>query len=71
LFVTHDQLESFAIGDVIGVMHEGRLHQWDDAYTPVPPASHALCRRLHRARRIRARHSARSQQPGAGADPAG
>ncbi|MCX7742556.1 MAG: TOBE domain-containing protein, partial [Tepidimonas sp.] len=20
-------------GDVIGVMHEGRLHQWDDAYT--------------------------------------
>jgi len=33
LFVTHDQLEAFAIGDTIGVMHEGRLHQWDDAYT--------------------------------------
>ncbi len=33
LFVTHDQLEAFAIGDCIGVMHEGRLHQWDDAYT--------------------------------------
>jgi iron(III) transport system ATP-binding protein len=33
LFVTHDQLEAFAIGDVIGVMHEGKLHQWDDAYT--------------------------------------
>ena len=33
LFVTHDQLEAFAIGDVIGVMHEGRLHQWDDAYS--------------------------------------
>lgn len=33
LFVTHDQLEAFAIGDQIGVMHEGRLHQWDDAYT--------------------------------------
>ncbi|MDZ4187594.1 MAG: ABC transporter ATP-binding protein, partial [Hydrogenophaga sp.] len=32
LFVTHDQLEAFAIGDVIGVMHEGHLHQWDDAY---------------------------------------
>ena len=32
LFVTHDQLEAFAIGDLIGVMHEGRLHQWDDAY---------------------------------------
>ena len=33
LFVTHDQLEAFAIGDVIGVMHEGSLHQWDEAYT--------------------------------------
>src|SRR5438128_298989 len=33
LFVTHDQLEAFAIGDRIGVMHEGHLHQWDDAYT--------------------------------------
>ena len=32
LLVTHDQLEAFAIGDRIGVMHEGRLHQWDDAY---------------------------------------
>jgi iron(III) transport system ATP-binding protein len=33
LFVTHDQLEAFAMGDVIGVMHEGHLHQWDDAYS--------------------------------------
>ena len=33
LFVTHDQLEAFAIGDTIGVMHQGQLHQWDDAYT--------------------------------------
>lgn len=33
LFVTHDQLEAFAIGDVIGVMHQGKLLQWDDAYT--------------------------------------
>jgi iron(III) transport system ATP-binding protein len=33
LFVTHDQLEAFAIGDAIGVMHDGQLHQWDDAYT--------------------------------------
>ena len=32
LFVTHDQLEAFAIGDLIGVMHQGRLHQWDEAY---------------------------------------
>ena len=33
LFVTHDQFEAFAIGDVIGVMNLGVLEQWDDAYT--------------------------------------
>jgi iron(III) transport system ATP-binding protein len=33
LFVTHDQLEAFALGDLIGVMHHGRLEQWDEAYT--------------------------------------
>lgn len=33
LFVTHDQFEAFAMGDVIGVMHEGHLQQWDDAYS--------------------------------------
>jgi iron(III) transport system ATP-binding protein len=33
LFVTHDQLEAFALGDSIGVMQRGRLEQWDDAYT--------------------------------------
>jgi iron(III) transport system ATP-binding protein len=33
LLVTHDQLEAFAMGDEIGVMHKGRLEQWDDAYT--------------------------------------
>jgi iron(III) transport system ATP-binding protein len=33
LLVTHDQLEAFAIADVIGVMHQGSLHQWADAYT--------------------------------------
>lgn len=32
LFVTHDQMEAFAIGDVIGVIQEGQLAQWDDAY---------------------------------------
>jgi iron(III) transport system ATP-binding protein len=32
LFVTHDQMEAFALGDLIGVMHDGQLHQWDDAY---------------------------------------
>ena len=44
LFVTHDQLEAFAIGDVIGVMHHGQLHQWDDAYTLYHrPATRAAC----------------------------
>lgn len=33
LVVTHDQLEAFALGDLIGVMHQGRLEQWADAYT--------------------------------------
>jgi iron(III) transport system ATP-binding protein len=32
LFVTHDQMEAFALGDVIGVMHRGHLEQWDDGY---------------------------------------
>ncbi|MFN5724289.1 MAG: ABC transporter ATP-binding protein [Betaproteobacteria bacterium] len=32
LFVTHDQQEAFALGDVIGVMHQGRLEQWDSPY---------------------------------------
>ena len=33
LLVTHDQLEAFAVGDTIGVMNQGHLHQWDNAYT--------------------------------------
>ena len=33
LLVTHDQLEAFAMGDAIGVMDHGMLHQWADAYT--------------------------------------
>ncbi len=33
LFVTHDQLEAFAIGDLIGVIRAGQLQQWDDPYT--------------------------------------
>ncbi len=32
LVVTHDQLEGFALADRIGVMHRGRLEQWDAAY---------------------------------------
>ena len=32
LLVTHDQLEAFSIADKIGVMHEGKILQWDTAY---------------------------------------
>jgi len=32
VLVTHDQHEAFAMADVIGVMREGRIEQWDTAY---------------------------------------
>ena len=32
ILVTHDQHEAFALADQIGIMHEGRLQQWDTAY---------------------------------------
>ncbi len=32
VLVTHDQHEAFAMADEIGVMHEGRIAQWDSAY---------------------------------------
>lgn len=32
VLVTHDQHEAFALGDLVGVMHEGRLLQWDSPY---------------------------------------
>ncbi|MBX2869766.1 MAG: ABC transporter ATP-binding protein [Acidiferrobacterales bacterium] len=32
LLVTHDQFEAFAFSDMIGVVNEGHLHQWDDAF---------------------------------------
>ncbi|MBL8520903.1 MAG: ABC transporter ATP-binding protein [Betaproteobacteria bacterium] len=32
LLVTHDQHEAFAIADKVGVMHEGRIVQWDTPY---------------------------------------
>ena len=32
LFVTHDQMEAFAVGELIGVMNRGRLEQCDDPY---------------------------------------
>ena len=32
ILVTHDQHEAFAIADVIGLMNQGRIEQWDAAY---------------------------------------
>jgi iron(III) transport system ATP-binding protein len=32
ILVTHDQNEAFAMADIIGVMHRGRLQQWDSGY---------------------------------------
>jgi iron(III) transport system ATP-binding protein len=32
MLVTHDQNEAFAVADVVGVMHEGRIEQWDAPY---------------------------------------
>jgi iron(III) transport system ATP-binding protein len=32
VLVTHDQQEAFAIADRVGVMHSGRLEQWDRPY---------------------------------------
>ena len=32
LLVTHDQHEAFAIADKVGVMHQGKIEQWDSAY---------------------------------------
>lgn len=32
LLVTHDQQEAFAVADVVGVMRDGRLEQWDTPY---------------------------------------
>jgi iron(III) transport system ATP-binding protein len=32
LLVTHDQQEAFAVADLVGVMREGKLEQWDAPY---------------------------------------
>jgi iron(III) transport system ATP-binding protein len=32
ILVTHDQHEAFAMADEIGILHEGRIQQWDAAY---------------------------------------
>jgi iron(III) transport system ATP-binding protein len=66
LFVTHDQLEAFAIGDVIGVMNKGHLEQWDDAYNLYHRPASALRGRVHRPRRVHAgAHRARRATTGA------
>lgn len=32
ILVTHDQQEAFALADLIGIMSDGRIEQWDSAY---------------------------------------
>ena len=32
ILVTHDQHEAFAMADEIGILHQGRIQQWDSAY---------------------------------------
>src|SRR5687768_7435412 len=32
ILVTHDQQEAFAVADEIGILHDGRIQQWDTAY---------------------------------------
>lgn len=32
VLVSHDQLEAFALADRIGILHDGRMQQWDTAY---------------------------------------
>jgi iron(III) transport system ATP-binding protein len=32
VLVTHDQQEAFAMADEIGILHEGRIQQWDTPY---------------------------------------
>ncbi len=32
MLVTHDQHEAFAVADMVGIMHAGRIEQWDTPY---------------------------------------
>jgi iron(III) transport system ATP-binding protein len=32
ILVTHDQHEAFAVADEIGIMHQGKIQQWDSPY---------------------------------------
>ncbi|MEW5823583.1 MAG: ABC transporter ATP-binding protein [Pseudomonadota bacterium] len=33
ILVTHDAFEAFAVADRVGIIHEGRVRQWDDPWT--------------------------------------
>ena len=45
LMVTHDQQEAFAFADCIGVLHDGRIEQWDTPYNIYhTPASRYVAR---------------------------
>jgi ABC-type sulfate/molybdate transport systems ATPase subunit len=52
LFVTHDQLEAFAIGDIIGVMHSGPVAPVGRCLHALPSPCHTLCGRIHWPRRF-------------------
>ena len=52
VLVTHDQQEAFAMADEIGVLHDGRIQQWDSAVQPLPPPGEPLRRRLRRPGRV-------------------
>jgi len=43
ILVTHDQSEAFAVADEIGILHQGRLAQWDTPYNLYHrPANHVV-----------------------------
>ena len=52
VLVTHDQQEAFAMADEIGILHQGRIQQWDTAVQPLPPPRQPLRRRLRRPGRV-------------------
>lgn len=56
LLVTHDQDEAFAFADRIGVMHAGRLEQWDSSFEVYHrPVSPFVARFVGEGRFLRAR----------------
>jgi ABC-type multidrug transport system ATPase subunit len=59
ILVTHDQLEAFAMADLIGVIGDGRVRQWGTRLQPVSRAGGPLRRGLHRPGRAAAGAGAR------------